>query len=300
MEKRIKAYLRELGFDAVGITSLIDFPTFETRRRVREWVFAGMHAHMVWFERSLEVRLNPRRLLEGAASAVMVTMHYGRRYINPKLKISRYATRRDYHRVFRKLLRKFVRWAEKEVGGRFFTFSDSAPVLEKELAVKSGLGWIGKNSLLVTPNLGPNVLLGGVFTDLVLKPDDPFPYDWCGRCNRCVEACPTGAISEYRTVDARKCVSYWSIEYKGGSLPPSVSLHGWVFGCDVCLNVCPWGEKTPERANPHLRAKEDVFENLTTDNILRMGEKEFRRRFEGTPVMRAGLETIKRNIRAKR
>lgn len=295
-EDRIKDFLRELGFDAVGIASLKDFPPSHVKEKFLRWIEEGRFAHMEWMRSSAEVRLEPGKLLPNAASAIIVALTYGRRRVNPHLKVSRYATRRDYHRVFKKLLRKFVRWARESIGGNYFIFSDSAPVLEQDLAVLAGLGWIGKSSMLISPSLGPNVLLGGALTDLVLVPDDPFPYDWCGKCNACVLACPTGAILPGRTVDANRCISYWTIEYRGETFPEGVDTHGWIFGCDVCTDVCPWTSKTPERANPHLRAKEDRFLNLKAEDFLRMEEEEFRGRFAGTPIMRAGLRGMKRNV----
>ncbi len=298
MEDRIKRFLRDIGFDAVGIASLTDFPPSHVKERFLRWIEERRFAQMEWMRSSAEVRLDPQRLLPGAASAIVVAMTYGRGRVNPNLKISRYATRRDYHRVFKKLLRRFVRWAKESVGGNYFIFSDSAPVLEQEIAVLSGLGWIGKSSMLISPTLGPNVLLGGVLTDLVLVPDDPFPYDWCGRCNACVVACPTGAILPDRSVDANRCISYWTIEYREEVFPDGVETHGWLFGCDVCTDVCPWSSRTPERANPHLRAKEDRFLGLRAEDFLKMREEEFRERFAGTPLMRAGLKGMKRNVRA--
>jgi len=298
LEERIKYFLKDLGFDAVGIASLTDFPPSPVKEKFLRWIREGRFAGMEWMRTSTEVRLEPERLLPGVASAIVVAMTYGRRRVNPRLKVSRYATRRDYHRVFRKLLRKFVRWAKGNFGGRYFPFSDSAPVLERELAVLSGLGWIGKSSMLISPTLGPNVLLGGVLTDLLLVPDDPFPYDWCGRCDLCVRSCPTGAILEDRTVDANRCVSYWTIEYRGERFPEGVETHGWIFGCDVCTDVCPWSNRTPEMANPYLRAKEDRFAGLEAEDFLRMGEEEFRERFAGTPIMRAGPKGMRRNVLA--
>ncbi len=295
-EERIKGFLRELGFDLVGIASLRGFPSDRVRERLVRWLEEKRHADMGWIERTLGVRLNPEKFLPGAASAVVVGMTYGRKRVNPSLGIARYATRRDYHRVFKKLLRRFVKWAKEEIGGEYRVFSDSAPVLEQALAVLAGLGWIGKSSLLVNPRFGPSILLGGVMTDLVLKPDTPFVYDWCGRCNACVEACPTGAILSDRTVDANRCISYWSVEYKGEDFPPGVSLHGWIFGCDVCNDVCPWTEKTPPLANPHLREKEERFREIGREDFLKMDEEDFRKRFEGTPIMRAGLKGIRRNV----
>jgi len=276
----------------------LDFPSPDVRERVLRWVEEGRAAGMDWFAESLELRFDPDKLLPGAASAIVVALGYGRRRVNPSLPISRYATRRDYHRVFRGLLRKFVRWAERNLGGRYRIFSDSAPILERELAVRAGLGWIGKSSLLITPEFGPNVLLGGVLTDLLLIPDSPFPYDRCGTCDRCVRACPTGAILPNRSVDANRCISYWTVEYRGEEFPPGVDTHGWIFGCDVCTDVCPWTGRSPSLANPHLRAKEERFRDISPRDFLRMDEEEFRRRFAGTPVMRAGLAGMRRNVKA--
>ena len=290
MESWIKRRLLEIGFDDVGIVSLENFPPEEEKEVFLRWLELGYHADMDYMEKSKDARLNPNLLLEGAKSAVVVLLSYGSKRVG-KLKFARYSTRKDYHKFFKKTLGKFVRECKERFGGEYRVFSDSLPVLERSLGRLAGLGWIGKNSMLISPKFGSYFLIGGFLTNLDLKPDKPFVYDFCGKCNRCIISCPTGAILEGRIIDSRKCISYWTIEYKGDSIP--VDTKGWIFGCDICQEVCPWNRKAHEESTllPTLK----IFEEIDLKDILNMDEEKFKESFSGTPIMRAKLKGLKRN-----
>lgn len=288
----IKDKLLNLGFDEVGVASLKDFPPEEDKRVFLEWIERHYYADMEYMRKTKDIRLNPKLLLDNAKSAVICVINYGSKRVG-RLKFARYSTRRDYHRVFKKVLGKFVKECKERFGGDYRVFSDSLPVLERSLGKLAGIGWVGKNSMLISPKFGSYFLIGGFLTDLELIPDKPFEYDFCGRCNRCVEACPTKAILPNRTVDSNKCISYWTIEFKGDEIP--IKTYGWVFGCDICQEVCPWNNKSPEKPNlllPNL----EFFEEIDAEAILNMDEEKFFQMFKGTPIMRAKLKGLKRNV----
>jgi len=288
----IKDKLLDLGFDGVGVASLKDFPPEGDKRVFLEWIERRHYAGMEYMHKTKDIRLNPKSLLDGAKSAVICVINYGSKSIG-RLKFARYSTRRDYHKVFKKVLGKFVKECKERFGGNYRVFSDSLPVLERSLGRLAGIGWIGKNSMLISPKFGSYFLMGGFLTDLELIPDKPFEYDFCGKCIRCVEACPTKAILPNRTIDSNKCISYWTIEFKGDEIP--IKTYGWVFGCDICQEVCPWNNKSPEGANPLLQNLE-FFEEIDAEEILSMDEERFFQVFKGTPIMRAKLRGLKRNV----
>jgi len=288
----IKKRLKSMGFDDVRIASLKGFPPKEDVEVFLRWLKNGYHADMSYMEKTAEIRMNVEKLLPGCKYAVVCVLNYGKGRVGV-LKFARYSTRRDYHRVYKKVLGKFVRECKDRFGGSYRVFSDSLPILERSLGRVAGIGWIGKNSMLISPKYGSFFVLGGFLTDLELVPDQPFEYDFCGKCTRCVDSCPTGAIVEGRVVDSRRCISYWTIEYKGDEIP--IDTHGWIFGCDVCQEVCPWNGKSPMEPN-ELFPNLDVFKRISAEELMKMDEKEFREIFSGTPIMRAKLKGIKRNL----
>lgn len=290
--KWIKERLMDLGFDDVGVVSLEGFPPEEDKKVFLEWLEGGFNADMDYMHKTKEVRLNPKILLDNAKSAVICVINYGSERIG-RLKFARYSTRRDYHRVFKKVLGKFVKECREKFGGNYRVFSDSLPILERSLGRLAGIGWIGRNSMLISPRFGSYFLIGGFLTDLELVPDEPFVYDFCGKCNRCVGACPTNAILPNRTVDSNRCISYWTIEFKGDEIP--IETHGWVFGCDICQEVCPWNNKAKKQPNPLIPTLE-FFKKIDAKDILNMDEKKFFQVFKGTPIMRVKLKGLKRNV----
>jgi len=299
MTERIRARVLELGFDACGIVRAE--PLEEERARLLSWLMHGYHAGMDYMARNTEKRLDPTLLVPGSKSIIVVLLNYypGDLYADKGElpRISRYAAGRDYHKVIRRKLKQLLAWINGELApaaGRVFV--DTAPLLERAWARRAGLGWIGKNSLLLTQR-GSWFFIGEVVTDLELVYDTPYPVDHCGTCTRCVDACPTQAILPGRTVDARRCLSYWTVEYRGTDFPEEApgGMHGQAFGCDICQEVCPWNSKAQPHHIPDFVPQEGRL-TLARDDWEKRTQAEFERLFAGTPVMRTGLVGMKRNV----
>ena len=248
LTSRLKAEALRLGFDRVGIAPAVTAPGHE---RFLEWLRAGHAAGMTYLERQAEARRHPDHLLEGVRSVVMVSVVYGQSAARASAahegKIARYAQGPDYHRVLWALLEELLDWLREVCpGARGRAVVDTAPLLERDFARLAGLGWVGKNTMLIDRKLGSFTFLGALLVDQDLVPDEPHTADHCGNCTRCLEACPTDAFVGPYELDARRCISYWTIEHKG-PIPEDVAgtLDGWVFGCDVCQDVCPWNRKAP-------------------------------------------------------
>jgi epoxyqueuosine reductase len=300
MTERIRRQALALGFDACGIVRAE--PLEEEHSRLLAWLMDGRHAGMDYMARNTEKRLDPTKLVPGSKSVIVVLLNY---YPGEKIypagedipRISRYALGRDYHKVMRRKLKDLLKWINDELApaeGRVFV--DSAPVLERAWARRAGLGWTGKNSLLLTQK-GSWFFIGEIITDLELSYDTAEVADRCGSCTRCVEACPTQAILPERTVDANRCISYWTIEYKGEEFPEGMpGLHGQAFGCDICQEVCPWNSKAVPHKTPDFEPQKERL-TLTRDDWQKMTGEEFTELFAGTPVMRTGLKGMKRNIK---
>ncbi|RMF19509.1 MAG: tRNA epoxyqueuosine(34) reductase QueG, partial [Candidatus Dadabacteria bacterium] len=233
--------IRRTGFDLVGIapTTLPD----AWRARFEDWLARGFHGEMNWMKRSADERAQPRVRAPWVRAVIVVALAYDRPDPEPGgivSRISRYARGRSYHNVMRRRLRKAARVLEQYGASRVAFSSDTAPVAERELARLAGLGWIGRHSLLLHPRLGSYLFLGTLFCDLELKPGAPMASH-CGTCTACVDACPTNAIVADGVVDARRCISYLNIEHRGPFDPPyDADLHGWLHGCDLCQEVCPF------------------------------------------------------------
>jgi len=298
--KEIKHRALELGFTAVGIASAA--PQDADRVRLMDWLRCGFHASMRWMERDVERRANPERSLQGVRSVVSVALNYytlhQHRDTSECGKVSRYAWGTDYHHVMTHklgLLEATVR--ELLPGIQTRSYCDTGPVMEKALAQRAGVGWIGKHSNVITRTHGSWVFLGEVLTDADLAIDQP-AEDMCGTCTACLDACPTGAIVEPYVVDARKCISYWTIEHRGPFTPEiTKNLDGWLFGCDVCQDVCPWNRFSRESAEsafqPRLGNAEPELEPLVS-----IRKEEFADRFQDSPLKRAKREGLRRNAAA--
>lgn len=235
---------------------------------VRGWAERGREGPMDWWPRHLELRLDPLQLLPSARSLLMVAVAYSGDV--PELegataKVSRYALGRDYHKVLRSLLKRFHARLEQECGQAVEAriCVDTAPLLERYWAWQAGLGWIGKNCMLINPRYGSWLLLGGILLDLELEPDEPHP-EYCGRCVACLDECPTGAFTGPGCLDSRRCISCQTIENRGGDFPDDVEgLPGnWLFGCDICQEVCPWNRKALPAAHPELEAHPEMRAEL--------------------------------------
>jgi epoxyqueuosine reductase len=291
----VKAAARRAGFHSCGVARAapIDPAPLDALLAM------GGEADMVWLRTQRAERLDPARLLPGVRSVVAVALAYnaGDAPAAPEGagEIARYARGRDYHAVMKRRLRTLAaELSAADPEARTLATCDVAPVMEKVWAERAGIGWIGKNGCLITSERGSWVVLGTILVDRALAPDAPHP-DRCGSCEACLTACPTGAIPEPGVVDARRCVSFWTIERRG-DIPPDLAgrLGRWVFGCDDCQTVCPWNAAARQGSDPELLPRPGR-EALPIDDLLALTEDEYRQRFYGTSLARARFDGLLRN-----
>ena len=298
--RNIKRLAAGEGFDLCGIAPCRHLA--ENEARFREGLAAGYQSSLDYLERNADKRFDPRRLVERARTAVVCAVAYKNRASEGyppgcRTRIASYACAADYHTTIRDRLRRMLaalKAAHPALEGRVFV--DTAPLCEKQLAVEAGLGWIGRQSLLVTPQYGSFVLLGElILTDEADAYDAPFEGEGCGRCRRCLESCPTGALVRSRMLDTGRCIACHTIEKEPGT---EVDLHGWIFGCDACQSCCPHNLRAPLHRNP---AFDPLFDPLAMDEAawLALDEARFGELFGRTPLTRSGLRRIQRNIRRK-
>ncbi|MFO8000031.1 MAG: tRNA epoxyqueuosine(34) reductase QueG [Marinilabilia sp.] len=288
-----------LGFDEVGFTTAE--PLEEEGRFLENWLEKGFHAGMDYMSRNVEKREHPARLVEGAKSVVVVLQSYTPprdQKPGPLFKIARYAFGRDYHKVLKKRLKHLMKYVQEEVSpgasGRFFV--DSAPVSERALAIRAGLGWRGKNTNLLHPRMGSYVFIGELMLDVELTPATPM-REACGGCTRCIEACPTGALVGPYQLDANKCISYHTIENKE-DIPGELAgkFDGWIFGCDICQEACPWNWKARPHHEPDFNMRQ-AFEEMGKEDWLSLDEETFDELSKGSPLRRAGYKGMMRNLK---
>ena len=294
-----KAVARDLGFDACGIT---DLAPSDAASALDAWLAAGMHGEMRYMERQAPVRREPQRAWPDARSAVVVLHGYFHRDAEPahgRGRIARYALGDDYHEVVRAKLTALGAALVAAAGsGECRAYVDAGPLPERDLARRAGLGWWGKNTMLIHPKLGSFTFVGVVLTDLVLERDQAFGADRCGTCRRCLDACPTDAFRAPRLLDATRCVSYLTIELRDAAPASLRAGQGdWVFGCDACQDVCPWNVRfARETTEPRYGARPaDQWPTLA--EIVQMREHECEEVFEGTALERAGCAGLARNAR---
>jgi len=294
-EHRLKTQAYAAGFDLAGIAAL-GVP--ETVAHFDEWLARDHHGEMAYLERGAELRRDARRPVSGMVSALVVALNYGG--TQPDGPVARYARFTDYHRVMWDKLDALLVWVRGELGevhGR--SFVDSGPVLERDLAHRAGLGWFGKNTLLINPTLGSYFFIGALFLDVALQPDDPFATDHCGTCTRCLDACPTQAIIEPHVVDARRCISYLTIELKGAHTTEQAAMVGdHLFGCDVCQEVCPWNAKFSRDATETAFAPRAELVKPDLAMFASLDDAEFKARFGDTPLARPKRAGLARNAAA--
>jgi len=297
----LKSWALAEGFDLAGVAELEPSAHQATLRR---WLERGDQASMSYLERRFDDRADTRRLLPGAASALCVALQYHPLEAEPEPVgdlwpgVARYAHGEDYHLVMERRLRRLGERIEAAFpGSRSRAYVDTGPILERELAARAGLGAIGKNTVLMHPEKGSWLLLGELLLTLELAPDAPFG-DLCGSCTACLEACPTGALPEPFRLDSRRCISYWTIEHRG-DLPESVArlLGPWVFGCDVCQEVCPVNESVSGGREESLRLPPSR-RGLDLETLLGLSREEYVERFRRSPMKRAKLEGLQRNAAA--
>ena len=273
-------------------------------RRLEQWLNKGHQGTMQYMERHFDLRVDPRKLVPGAKSVITLLMNYfpSAQQQPDAPGIARYAWGVDYHYVIREKLNELLATIGKEIGevqGRGFV--DSAPVLERSWAVRSGLGWIGKNGNLLAPQTGSWFFIATLITDLDLEPDPPFKTDHCGTCTRCLDACPTGALVSPGEVDGSRCISYLTIELKEAMMPQDLQhqVGDWMFGCDICQEVCPWNRFSQPHSEPHFQPIPEIL-NLSTAEWEQMTEETFRKVFKNSPLKRSKFAGIKRNLAALR
>lgn len=285
-----------LGFDACGITNTEAVPH---RQALDSWLANGYFGDMGYLPRQAPTRREPGGSWPGARSIVVVLHNY---YSEDggqpsEYRLARYAQGNDYHRVTKSLLERLGRELTSVAGhGEWRAYVDAGPMPERELAQRAGLGWIAKNTMLINPAVGSWTFIGVALTDLELEPDAPFEADRCGTCTRCLDACPTDAFVAPRVLDARRCISYLTIESRKdipGSLQPRVGE--WLFGCDVCQDVCPWNHRFARETNEPAFRPRDAEDWPTLDEIGRMDERVFEAVFGESAIERARLDGLKRN-----
>jgi epoxyqueuosine reductase len=293
LEERIKEHAGRLGFAPVGITRLGPASTYGA---FAEWLEQGFSGEMTYLPRGADKRRDTRLPFDGARSAIVVALDYGGK--QPAGPIARYARGDDYHDVMTARLEQLHRWLATQCGRpvRGKAYVDTGPILERDLAQRAGLGWIGKNTMLINPKRGSFFFLGALLLELDLEPDAPFDGDRCGTCTRCLDACPTEAFAAPRVLDARLCISYLTIEHRSDIDPDLQPLMGdLLYGCDICQDVCPWNHKfASELGDPALAPRP---ENVDPDprEFLSLTEEEFRNRFRGSPIKRAKRSGLARN-----
>ncbi|MBC7867173.1 MAG: tRNA epoxyqueuosine(34) reductase QueG [Gloeobacteraceae cyanobacterium ES-bin-316] len=295
----VKQTAAGLGFDFCGIAKagFLD----EDARRLETWLQKGMHGNMDYMQNHFELRTDPQKLVPGAKSVISLLLNYfpETTIATPTNKVSKYAYGEDYHEVIRKKLNEFFAILKTAIGdfnGRGFV--DSAPVLERAWAQKTGLGWIGKNGNLINKKSGSFFFIATLITDINLQADDAYAKDYCGNCTRCIDSCPTEAILPGKVVDGSKCISYFTIELKDALIPEKMQgkFDNWLFGCDVCQDVCPWNRfATPHNVEAFkpiaalIEFKEKDWEELTEEN--------FKIIFKNSPLKRSKYAGIKRNLK---
>jgi epoxyqueuosine reductase len=294
----IKETALSLGFSHCGIAKAA--PLDEDARRLEKWLHAGMHGSMHYLENHFDLRVDPTKLVPGAKSVITLTQNY----YSPKKqpadspKISTYAYGTDYHFVIKEKLNKLLEAIQQKAGdivGRGFV--DSAPVLERTWAQKSGAGWIGKNGNLISKTDGSFFFIATLIVDLPLVYDDPFAKDYCGSCTKCIDACPTDAILPDKTIAGNKCISYFTIELKDAIIPSDMKgkFDNWMFGCDTCQDVCPWNRFSKQHQEPGFtpNAAIETFGTNEWNNLTKEG---FKTVFKNSPLQRSKFEGITRNL----
>jgi epoxyqueuosine reductase len=306
LETRIKQWAHDLGFELAGIAAASPADGFD---RLRDWLDRGFAGEMAYMQRHAEARRHPGSILPEVRSVVMVGMNYdpddsrlrlsaarlNRERLSPA-KVARYALGADYHDVLRRRLNELLARIQIEVPScRGRGVVDTAPLLERDFARRAGLGWFGKNTMLLNKRLGSYFFLGALLLDLELQPDAPHDTSHCGTCTACLDACPTQAFTGPGQLDARRCISYLTIELRGPVAPElREGLGDWLFGCDVCQEVCPWNRKAPPAAEPAFAPRPDLIA-LDPTELLSLSADEFRHRFRDTALTRPRRRGLLRN-----
>ncbi|MBX2938548.1 MAG: tRNA epoxyqueuosine(34) reductase QueG [Ferruginibacter sp.] len=294
----IRDVAQQLGFDYCGFSEAGFME--EDARRLESWLNAKMQGTMDYMDNHFDKRVNPSLLVPGAQSVITLLMNYYPDEVQDSVtpKISKYAYGTDYHLVIKEKLNQLLQQIRLNIGaveGRGFV--DSAPVLERSWAVRSGLGWVGKNGNLLTKKSGSFFFIATLITDLNITPDAPFSTDHCGTCTKCIDACPTQAILPDKVIDGSKCISYFTIELKEAVIPETYRGHfqDWMFGCDVCQDVCPWNRFAAPHREPAFTPIPEIL-HFTKADWQGLEEDAFREIFKHSPLKRTKYKNIQRNL----
>jgi len=295
----VKQTAAVFGFDYCGIAKAEKLD--DEARRLESWLNKGFNGNMAYMNNYFDLRVDPTKLVPGAKSVITLLLNYfpDEQQKTGVPRVSKYAYGKDYHEVIREKLKNFLKTLQQNIGeinGRGFT--DSAPVLERSWAVKSGLGWVGKNGNLITKNQGSFFFIATLITDLELEPDDPFAKDYCGTCTKCIDSCPTEAILPNKVIDGSKCISYFTIELKDMLIPDKVKgkFENNLFGCDICQDVCPWNRFSKPNTETEFTPLNEVL-HFSKNDWEELTEESFKVIFKKSPLKRSKFEGIKRNLK---
>ncbi|MCH2201394.1 MAG: tRNA epoxyqueuosine(34) reductase QueG [Fuerstiella sp.] len=289
---------KELGFHHLGIAAAVTPPGFHP---LLDWISRGFAADMTWIHRRRDAYEHPDGVLPETRSVIVGAINYHNQSPLPDTaRIARYAwSGHDYHCVLRDRLRELAGQLQTAVpNSRSRVVVDTAPLLERDFARLAGVGWFGKNTMLISREIGSWFFLGAILTTARLAYDEPYAEDYCGTCTRCIDACPTDAFPEPYLLDSNRCISYHTIENRSGEIPQDLAADfgNWIFGCDICQEVCPWNRFAPKDSDPAFHPRSDLH-SATLQSILDLTEDEFQERFQGTPLERTGFTAIQRNAR---
>lgn len=293
----IRQQATELDFDLVRIAPAVSPTGFHP---LLEWIDNGYAADMDWIDRRREAYRHPDGVMPGTRSVIVVALNYSNERPDPaaEFRISRYAWGTDdYHTIIRRRLKTLCRFLrEQRPDSHSRAVVDTAPLLERDFARIAGIGWFGRNTMLISREIGSWFFLGAVLTELTLQYDAPFEHDYCGTCTACLDACPTDAFPEPGVLDANRCISYLTIERRDKSIPLALQagMQDWIFGCDICQEVCPWNRFAPADSLPEFHPRLQL-KNLTLADLLTLDEPGFKTLFDGTPLYRTGRDAIVRN-----
>ncbi|MEY2917658.1 MAG: tRNA epoxyqueuosine(34) reductase QueG [Bacteroidota bacterium] len=297
--QQIKLFAKQLGFDYCGFAKAVKLDN--DARRLENWLNKGFNGSMQYMANHFDLRVDPSKLVPGAKSVITLLLNYfpSTNQNTAAPKISKYAYGNDYHEIIRSKLKSLLQSIKESIGeinGRGFV--DSAPVLERSWAQKSGLGWVGKNGNLINKQAGSFFFIATLITDIELEYDDAFAKDYCGSCTKCIDQCPTEAILPDKVIDGSKCISYFTIELKDSLIPNAMKgkFDNWMFGCDVCQDVCPWNRFSKPTREINFAPIPEIL-NFTKNDWEELTEESFKIIFKNSPLKRSRFEGVKRNLK---
>ncbi len=292
----IKQYAKNIGFSLCGFASVSDLN--EEIDKLKIWINKGFNADMHYIKNTILLRTNPANLLTNAKSVIVLLKNYFSNYalLNDKAKIAKYAIGKDYHIWMKDKLNLLINFLKNiYTKDNYLAFCDSGPIMEKIWAQKAGLGWLGKNTLLINPELGSFCFIGIIITTIDFLPDNAMNKNYCNNCNKCIKACPTKALIEPGILNANKCISYLTIEKKGNYTNDEAKLlNGWIFGCDICQNVCPYNKNATYHNEPFFEPIKEL--NVLNDKINELSKSQFNKLFASSSIKRCGLNNLIRNL----